>query len=201
MEDLGEIISHVQVTYKASKYALFAHSMGSLIVSGYLQKYVRAEFYPSCIFLSAPPVGVPGVMGTFLNCVPVKMLSQLPLSVRLKGLIDINYLSHDHDVIRNYESDPLNILNLHTKLLLKLIVTARKVYSRPINPKCPAFVVVGSSDEIVSFSAIKKYFTFVEKNFHLEVYEGAFHELHNEIEEYRVPYFRYLVATIARELG
>lgn len=37
-----------------------------------------------------------------------------------------------------------------------------------------------------------KYFTEVEKNAQLKVFEGGYHELHNEIEKYRQPYINYL---------
>ncbi|MCK5072730.1 MAG: alpha/beta fold hydrolase [Bacteriovoracaceae bacterium] len=201
MEDLNEVVDYVRQTYKPEKYCLFGHSMGALIVAGYMQKYVQDDFYPSCLFMSAPPVGVPGVLGTLLKVTPVKMLSQFSWSVKVKGLVDINYLSHDGNVVEEYKQDELNILNLHTKLLLKLIVAARKVFSKPIKPACPAYVVAGTADGIVSFKAIKRYFSIVEKKFHLEAYVGAFHEIHNEIDEYRKPYFNFLSSTIQKELN
>jgi len=32
----------------------------------------------------------------------------------------------------------------------------------------------------------------IDKSFKLTVFEGAYHEIHNEIEKYRRPYFDYL---------
>ena len=36
------------------------------------------------------------------------------------------------------------------------------------------------------------YFTEIDKSFKLTVIDGAYHEIHNEIEKYRKPYFDYL---------
>ena len=37
-----------------------------------------------------------------------------------------------------------------------------------------------------------EYFTTVDKSFQLKVFDGAYHEIHNEIEKYRKPYFDHL---------
>ena len=68
----------------------------------------------------------------------------------------------------------------------------KNVFSKKIRPKCEAICVVGSGDKIVSTKAITKYFNEVEKCFSLKVFDGAFHEMHNEIEKYRSPYLEFL---------
>ena len=106
------------------RYVLFAHSMGALINAGYLQSYAEKDFYPERIFLNAPPVGFPGALGDIIKYSPRSVfstLAKLPVSLKLGGLVDLNYLSHDSRVKEDYENDPLNAMKLHSKLLLEMV--------------------------------------------------------------------------------
>ena len=69
---------------------------------------------------------------------------------------------------------------------------AQSTFARPIRSKCPSFVTVGSSDKVVGAADVIEYFTNVDKSFNLKVFDGAYHEIHNEIDKYRKPYFEYL---------
>lgn len=194
-KDLGEIINYLKKKYKMDRYILFAHSMGALITAGYLENHVEEDLYPERIFLNAPPVGYTGPLGKVVKYSPRSIfatLASIPQSVKLGGLVDLNYLSHDPKTKEEYEGDDLNALKLHTKLLLEMVKSSGIVFSKPIRPKCPAFVTVGSEDMIVSVPELVHYFDIIEKGFKVRVIEGAYHEIHNEIEKFRLPYFEYL---------
>lgn len=199
MKDLQEVIFYLKERYKMDKFVLFAHSMGALITSGYIQKYADEETYPSLVYLNAPPVGFAGGLGKFIEYAPkgiFKNLAKIPVSVRVGGLLDLNYLSHDPRVKENYVTDNRNLLQLHTKLLLEVVKGSSGVFNRPLRPRCPAFVSVGTEDRIVGYSQLRKYFTMVEKSFNYREFEGAYHEIHNEIEKYRKPYFEHVKASV-----
>ncbi|MBL6989941.1 MAG: alpha/beta fold hydrolase [Bacteriovoracaceae bacterium] len=199
MQDLSEVVNHVKNTYEGSEYCLFAHSMGALINSGYLQKFVDSEYYPKKVFLSAPPIGLPGLLGDVYNVLPtsvVNALGSMPVTVALKGLADINYLSHNESVKIDYNQDELTILKLHTKLVLQLLKASREVFLHPLNLKCPSYCAIGSEDGIVGFNYVKNYFETVERQTNFKVIEGGYHELHNEIELYKKPYFAYLTESL-----
>ncbi len=194
-QDLATVINYLKVEFRPEKYSIIAHSMGALIACGYMAGHVRDDFYPSLVFISSPPIVLPGAMGKIIDYSPISFiqwLSSFSSSVELGGLVDLNGLSHDARVSEQYAHDDLNAIKLHTKLVLELARNAKEVFSRPIRIKCPAVCVVGSEDKIVSVNAIKEYFTRIEKGFLLKIFEGAFHELHNEIAKYREPYFEFL---------
>lgn len=203
IRDLDEIISNLQVNYKMSRYVLFGHSMGALISAGYLQSFAKEDLYPERVFFSAPPVMVPGVMGSFIKMAPMKFmnaLSSLPFSVPLGGLVDLKNLSHDIRVYENYINDEFNHLKLHSKLLLELVTTSKRVFSRPLRVKCPAYCAVGEHDRIVDVQSVEHYFTQVEKTFYFKKFPDAYHEMHNEIDKYRKPYFEFLKNSILETL-
>lgn len=199
MDDLDEVIHYLKERYKMKDYILFGHSMGALITAAYIQQRADKDFYPSKVFLNAPPVGYPGPLGAITRMLPRgfwQKLSQLPASIPLKDLIDLSDLSHNPEVKTQYINDELNCLKLHSCLVLGMVKTSLEVFARPIRPLCPAYICVGGQDRIVSVSELKSYFTMVEKAFQLKVFEGAYHEIHNETQEYRKPYFEYLKSVL-----
>lgn len=197
MEDLKEIIRFLAAKYRMNRYILFGHSMGALITCSFMQNYVEDEFYPERVVVNAPPVGAHGVLDLVLKTLPMgffKGAVNLPYSIPVRGLVDLKALSHDPRVQEAYVADDLNALGLHSKLLLELVKTAKETFSRPLRVKCSAYVTYGSSDRVVGARAIGEYFSMVDKSFNVKVIDGAYHEIHNEIEKYRRPYFDHLKA-------
>jgi alpha-beta hydrolase superfamily lysophospholipase len=177
------------------RYVLAAHSMGALIASDFLQNHAESDLYPERVFLSAPVVGLSGPLGPIANLLPrnwTNNLASMKFGMQLGGLVDLNCLSHDPRIKQQYTNDPLNILKLHTSLLFGMLDTSKRVFSAPLNLKCPTAIIVGTDDQIVSPEHIEKYFTLIEKGQTLKLIEGGRHELHNEIERYRTPYCEFL---------
>lgn len=195
MEDLREITKFLKEKYRMERYVLFGHSMGALITSSFIQNYVDENNYPERFIMNAPPVGAAGILGTLVKILPAgffNVTSEIPYSIPLKGLVDLNYLSHDPRIREEYVKDPLNAVKLESKLILELMKTSKATFSRPLRSKCPSFVSVGDGDQIVGSKDLIEYFTNVDKSFQLKVFEGAYHEIHHEIEKYRKPYFDHL---------
>jgi alpha-beta hydrolase superfamily lysophospholipase len=195
MEDLLEITKFLKEKYRMDRYVLFGHSMGGLITCSFIQSYVDDNIYPERLIVNAPPCGADGFLGTLVKILPVsffKSASELPFSFPIGGLVDLKYLSHDPRIKEDYINDPLNALKLESKLLFELMKTVKNTFSRPLRSKCPSFVSVGSSDRVVGSKELIDYFTTVDKSFQLKIIDGSYHEIHNEIEKYRKPYFDYL---------
>ena len=203
MKDLACVLSHLKKRYGMKNFVLFGHSMGALIVSGFLQRMAHKSLYPKAVFLNAPPVGFPGAMGKVVDFLPLFFrsgLAGLPLSVRLKGLVNLDFLSHDTRIKDAYKRDPKNHLSLHSKLVFEMLKASCEVFAKPLKPQCPAFASVGTQDKVVEVGAFLNYFAEVEKNFVVKKIEGAYHEIHNEVERFRAPYFDFLKKSLMESL-
>lgn len=195
MEDLLEITKFLKEKYRMNRYILFGHSMGALISCSFVQNYVDQNLYPERLIVNAPPCGADGILGKIIKILPstlFKKVGTIPYSIPLGGLVDLKYLSHDPRIKEDYINDSLNALKLESKLLLEIMRVSKETFSRPIRAKCPSFVSIGSADRVVGAKDLIEYFTIVDKSFQLKVFEGAYHEIHNEIEKYKKPYFEYL---------
>lgn len=193
-KDLEVILAYMQKHFNLQSYILFGHSMGGLIVSDFMQNFAKDELYPEKVFLSSPAVGAPGLMGPVFANAPkflLEGLTKLP-TIPLAKVLNLRKLSHDSRVYESYIKDEFTTLKIHTKLYMEVMKASREIFSRPLRVKCPLFCAIGTEDVLVHPGLMIKYFTEVEKNAQLKVFEGGYHELHNEIEKYRQPYINYL---------
>lgn len=193
-KDLDAVIQYFKKNFGLKDYVLFGHSMGGLIVSDYMQNHVKEDLYPEKVFLSSPAVAAPGLMGPVFSNAPkfiLESLTKLP-TIPVAKVLDLRKLSHDSRVYESYIKDEYTQLKIHTKLYLEVTKASRDVFSRPLRIKCPLFCAIGTEDALVHPGLMIKYFTEIEKNAQLNVFEGGYHELHNEIEKYKKPYLNYL---------
>ena len=202
-EDLTEILDYLGDQYSMNKFVLFGHSMGGLITASFMQNEAKPSLYPEKVFLSGPAVAGPGGLGKVFQLTPMQImkgLKNLPFSIPVEGLLDLTKLSHDPRVYENYITDELNCLKVHTKLFMEILNEGREVFSRPLRINCELFCATGTSDGLVDSPAIVEYFSNIEKNCKLKKIEGGYHELHNEIEKYREPYFQFLKESLLSQL-
>lgn len=201
--DLDEVISFIKQEYSMDRFVLFGHSMGSLVTASYMQKKATSQMYPEKVFLSGPPVNGPGFEGKFFGIAPLaltKGLASIKASFPLGGMLDIKKLSHDARVYEHYIADDLNSLRIHTKLLFNILAEAREVFSKPLRINCNLYVAVGTEDALIGPQALIDYFTHVEKNAKLYKNEGAYHEMHNEVDKYCEPYMKFLKESLMESI-
>lgn len=201
--DLEAIVDYLTENYGLKRLILFGHSMGGLVTSYYIQTVAEKHHYPEKVFLSAPLVATPGLLGDFFRYSPLALtrtLASIPVTMELSGLVDLNYLSHDIRVRENYESDPLNALKIHSKMGFELINACRIVFSKPLRCRASLYAAMGTEDKVVNFPAFEHYFKTHEKGASIFINPDAYHEMHNEIEKYRLPYFEFLKKSLMSSL-
>lgn len=192
--DLDAVIDYLRREFNLKDYALMGHSMGALVTSGYMQNVVARDRYPQKVFLASPVVGAPGILGPVMSGAPAILLETLCKSptVPLAGFLNLRKLSHDSRIYDAYIKDEFTHKKIETKLLFEILKAAREVFSRPLRIESELFVAVGTGDSIVNSRQAIDYFTEIEKAAQLKVFDGAYHELHNEVDKWRKPYIQFL---------
>jgi acylglycerol lipase len=194
VKDLDSVIKYLRKEFGLVRYTLFGHSMGGLITATFLQQAAEQEIYPEKVFLSSPAVGAAGAMGPFFANSPkflLESLSKLP-TIPVGRVLNLRKLSHDSRVYEAYVADELCELKIYTRTYFEILRTSREVFSRPLRAQCPVYCSIGTKDVLVNPDLVIKYFTEIEKNAQLRVFEDGYHELHNEIEKFRKPYLNFL---------
>jgi acylglycerol lipase len=158
---------------------IYGHSLGALITLFYLLDY-QADFKGAII--SAPPTKIPENISP-LTITMGKILSTIAPKTGILGL-DTSGLSHDQEVVDLYNKDPLVF---HGKItasisagMLRAII---RVDDEANNLSLPLFILQGGKDPIVDPAGAKLLFDKVSsKDKMLKIYDGLYHEVHNESE-------------------
>lgn len=192
--DLDAVVDYLRREFNLKDYVLFGHSMGALITAGYMQNVVKPDQYPEKVFLASPVVGAPGVAGPLVAGAPSMLLDLLckTPTLPLGGVLNLRKLSHDSRVYDAYLKDEFTQKKIQTKLLFEILRLSREVFSRPLRVECELFVATATADAIVNPALAEEYFAEVEKCAQVRVFDGAYHELHNEVDKWRKPYIQFL---------
>ena len=158
---------------------IYGHSMGALITSFYLldhqEKFIGA-------IISAPPVVVPANITPFTITLG-KILSTIAPKMGLIGL-DTNYLSHDKRVVETYNTDPMVFHGkMPARLSAEMLRAMTRVSDEAARITLPLFILHGSGDQIVDLAGAKMLYekaNSTDKT--LKIYEGLYHEVHNELD-------------------
>jgi alpha-beta hydrolase superfamily lysophospholipase len=106
------------------------------------------------------------------------MKSLLPSLVQPSGLV-VDHLSHDREVVEKYKSDPL----VHDRISVSLFHSATSAASTTLmragELKIPLLIMHGSDDKICSPQGSRE-FALKAPLAELKIWEGGYHELHNE---------------------
>ncbi len=202
--DLAEVLTFLRNKFKMQEYTLFGHSMGALIVAGYLQQLNKRDRHLKFVYLSSPPVGIGGALGEVVRFIPGELfgrLAALRKGVAIPGIVNPKELSSDPQVAKEYIADPYAQKSLNSKLLLELVATAKKVFAKPLRIWSPVVCSVGAKDKIVSVTELVNYFTLIDKSVKLRIFKDAKHEIHNEVKSIREEYFDFLESSFLQALS
>ncbi len=186
LKDIDSVTEFLVSEFGMKTFYLFGHSMGGLITARWIQTRKNRALYPAKTILSAPGAGTVGILGMITSSIPAlvyKKLATLP-SLPLGGMLDLTKLSHNPQVYQDYIHDPKNILKVHSHLYFDLLNKAQETFHKPLNPRTPMMVIMGSEDGVVSTDLVKKYFDKFEPRAKFVLVKDAYHELYMETPEY-----------------
>jgi alpha-beta hydrolase superfamily lysophospholipase len=158
---------------------MFAHSMGGLITTRFLQ--TRPVKY-SALVLSSPLFGisakVPWIKETLAH-VAVKWLPTLTMHNEIK----YEDLTRDEEFLKAYPSDVLRHDKISPGLFLSMVESFPLAFENAERIQNPVLMQISGEDRIVSSQASREMFEkFPNKKNQMIVYNESLHEIYNDIE-------------------
>jgi alpha-beta hydrolase superfamily lysophospholipase len=177
-DDLEERLVAVRSIAPARPLVLYGHSMGGLIVLGYV---LDGRALPDLLVLSAPAIGADVPLWQRLVAGPLRRLAP---NLLIANGIDANVLSSDPAISVAYAEDPLNQHRTTVRFGHALFGEQRRVGRSLDRLAIPALVIHGGDDELVPAAASLAFDG--RPGVTRCVYPGLRHELHNEAQGPRV---------------
>jgi alpha-beta hydrolase superfamily lysophospholipase len=182
MADIADFIGDAQKRYPGLPVFLYGHSMGGNQVINYALR---------------SPAELKGVIATgpwlklafdppWVQVTMAKLLNNIAPSISLASGLSQSALSRDLDVVKKYASDPLVHDKISVRLYTAMYGNGFWALENAAQLKLPMLLMHGSADKLTSALASKEFARKAGKQVTLRIWEGFFHEIHNEPEKVEV---------------
>lgn len=160
---------------------MLGHSLGSFIAIYFAEKY---ENLLNGLILSGTGTD-PGQETSYFLILLAKAFSKIAPKMKFNPRLDAKFLSHDSEVVKAYENDPLvNADKITARLSYEILKSVENLQATMRRFQIPLLVQCGSEDKLIKGSKkLQDVFKMTDKAIY--IYNGLFHEVYNEIEEDR----------------
>lgn len=182
MDDMASFIQQARERYPGKPCFLYGHSMGGNLVMNFslrrkpdLGGVIATD--PLLKLAFAPPA-IKVALGRFMNNIA-------PGFTQASGL-ETKALSRDPKVVDAYINDPLVHDKISARLFLGLLDGGQYAFDHASEFPLPMLLMHGTADRLTSAEASRQFGAAAPKFVTTELWEGWFHEIHNELEKEKV---------------
>jgi len=158
---------------------LYGHSMGGNVVINYV---LRRPNTLKGIVVTSPFLKLAFTPPKWKLSVG-KMLLKIAPSLTMGNELDATFISRDKNAVEAYKNDPLVHDKISPNYSVVFIETGKWAMQNANKLKIPMLLMHGTGDKITSHKASVAFAKSNPKNVTLQLFENAYHELHNEINK------------------
>jgi acylglycerol lipase len=190
-EMLDILLSSCKQTFPGVPVYIYGHSLGGGIVLDYLlrknPKIKGAIVTSPWLRLSTEPAKIKLVVASVMKYL-------LPGLIQSSGL-NVRHISHDDNIVEMYKNDPL----VHDKISVSLFHEAMNAADHSLahaNELKVRTLLLHGSDDLICSPAGSREFAEKSSMVELRIWDGGYHELHNE--PFKEEVFNYIMGWIRR---
>jgi acylglycerol lipase len=180
--DVAVLSEKSRELYPQAKHILYGHSLGGNIVANYL---ISEKLLPDAAVIASPWFELALRPSLFKMALAQIARRILPWSL-FQSDIDVNAISRDEKVIREYVADPLVHNSISPKIFFEIAIHGEQASKSIYKINIPLLVMHGTGDLITSCRASRNFVRNTSGKTTYKEWPGSFHELHNDINEKEV---------------
>ncbi len=187
LDDIAINLESVRARYPGKRQFLYGHSLGGNLVISYA---LRRRPSQVSVIATAPLLRLafdPPVIKVTLG----KVMNFLYPAFSQSNGLDRSALSRDPEVVQRYNKDPLVHDRITARLFMGFYQSGLWALDHAAELSLPLLLMQGDMDHLVSVVASQEFAAKAGPNCTLKVWEGFYHEIHNEPEQQQV--FQFLV--------
>lgn len=183
LEDLDALLEYMTAESGPAKRFVLGHSMGGLVALHYT--ILRGPDWQGVI-ISSPFLGTHFTIPPLKRCLG-RIMSAVHPRFSLPNGLDTSHLSHDPQIVRAYQDDPL-VFDISTaRWFTETMTVIENVKANAERFKLPCLFVQAGDDRIADPTQPKPLFEAIGSGDKTYVeYPGFYHELLNEVEKDKV---------------
>lgn len=183
LQDLAQFIQMSKERFPKAPHFLVGHSFGGQIALNFVVRYAKGL---RGVVLSSPNVALKLPVPNWKKKVADWAQNSMG-HMRLTHPLNAKMLSHDPEVVKAYESDPLVFHHVTARLGALIMQNLEIIMAMALRIHLPTLFVQAGDDVICSPEGTKAFFQRVPiAKKQLKVYDGMFHELFNETNREQV---------------
>ncbi|NOZ00068.1 MAG: alpha/beta hydrolase [Chloroflexi bacterium] len=182
LDDITTFLAQAEERYPGLPRFLYGHSMGGNLVLNYA---LRRKTDLKGVIATGPWLRLafePPAIQVFLGKTMNKIF---PGFVQTSGL-ETAALSRDPAVISAYENDPLVHDKISARLFVSMYESGLWALEHAAEFPLPLLLMHGSADRLTSAEASRQFAETAGENVTLRIWDGWYHEIHNEPEKAQV---------------
>ncbi len=182
MDDVALLIQQASARYPGLPMFLYGHSMGGNEVINFTLR-------------RAPQLKGVIATGPLLRLAFQPPAAQVTLARVMNGIfpgftqksgLELAALSRDQAVVEAYVCDPLVHDKISARLFVELFDSGEWALNRAAEFTLPLLLMHGSADRLTSANASREFARNGGRNINLRIWDGWFHEIHNEADQAEV---------------
>ncbi|MBU0512591.1 MAG: lysophospholipase [Chloroflexi bacterium] len=182
MNDIAVFLAEVEKRYPGIPLFLYGHSLGGNLVLNYA---LRRSPGLAGVVATAPSLKLAFEPPAIQVALGRGMDKIWPAFVQPNGL-EIQALSRDPEVARKYQADPLVHDRISARLFVGFFEAGQWALDHASRFPLPLLLMHGSADRLTSHEASREFAARVGDEATLEIWDGLYHEIHNEPEQAQV---------------
>jgi len=182
MDDIAHLLEEARKRFPDQPCFLYGFSMGGNLVLNYALRH-RPQL--AGVIATSPWLRLAFEPPAWKVTLAKIMNNLWPAFSTLTGL-DINAVSHDPEVVQNYNNDPLTHGRISVRLFVSISQAAQSALQHAAQFPLPLLLMHGSADRIASAEASRQFADCVPGDCTFKLWQGLYHEIHNEPEQQEV---------------
>lgn len=182
MDDIGLFLSEAETRLPGQALFLYGHSLGGNLVLNYVLRRkprLAGAIVTSPMLRTAfqPPVWKIKLGEALYNLWP---------SFALSNELDVKGLSHDPKVVEAYVNDPLVHNRISARMAMDMLRNGEWAIAHASELALPLLLMHGANDPVCSPKASEEFAQNAPGDVTLKLWDGHYHETHNEPEKDKV---------------
>jgi acylglycerol lipase len=195
LDDIAHFLAEAAERYPDHSRFLYGHSLGGGLVIEYaLRRRPRLAGV-----IATGPLLRTAFQPPAWKLTLAKIMCSLWPTLALSNELDRQALSRDPEVVRAYNEDPLVHDRLSARLGMDMLQSGLWALEHAAEFPLPLLLMHGGADRITSPQASREFAAQAGEVCTLKIWDGFYHEIHNEPEQQQV--FEYLLEWLNGALG
>ena len=194
LQDISSLLEVVNKQFPQLPSFLYGHSLGGNLI---LNHVLRCQPHLKGVIATDPwlrlafePPRFQIILAQITNCI-------WPSFSQKSGL-NTKFLSRDSEVVYTYENDPLVHDHISSRMFIGIYQSGYWALEHASEFSLPLLLMHGGDDKIISVKASHEFAGKITENCTLKIWDGLYHEIHNEPKKKEV--FKFLIGWLDKEV-